>query len=115
LGAGVAERRDPFFGWLYPDNRSLPILIGYLSYFGLMFLTLRWWKLGEETRRRRFNMRAVIAAAFWAYILLFLLPATHQRQEGFLSLVMTAVIVQLVSPWEPRIPERGKRFRLRHA
>ena len=36
---------NPFFGLLYPDNRSLPVLVCYLSYFGLMFLALRWWKI----------------------------------------------------------------------
>jgi hypothetical protein len=110
-----SEPRHGFFGLLYPDNRSLPVLACYMSYFGMMFLALRWWKIGEETRRRRFNLQAVLATAFWAYILLFMLPATQERREGFLSMVMTSVIVQIVSPWQPRSPERSKKLRLRCA
>jgi hypothetical protein len=109
------EQRHAFYGLLYPDNRTLPVLGCYLSYFGLMFLALRWWKVGEENRPQRFSVQTVLAAAFWAYILLFLLPSTHQRQEGFLSLVLTSVIVQVVSPWQRRNHERSKKLRLRYA
>jgi len=109
------ETRHPFFGFLYPDNQSLPVLAGYLSYFGLLFLALRWWKLAEEHRPQRFNPKATLAVAFWAYLLLFLLPATHQRREGFLSIVLTSVIVQIVSPWVPPSQERTKKLRLPNA
>lgn len=109
------EQRHPFFGLLYADNRSLPVIACYLSYFGLMFLALRWWKLGEGNRPQRFSIQPVLAAAFWSYILLFLLPATHQRQEGFLSLVLMSIIIQVVSPWAPRTQERSKKLRLRYA
>jgi hypothetical protein len=115
FAVGEAPPRHRFFGLLYRDNSSLPVLAGYLSYFGLMFLALRWWKIGEQTRRRRFNMQAVLAVGFWAYILLFLLPAAPQRQEAFWAFVLTAAIVQLVSPWTPRTPERSKKVRLRCA
>ena len=111
---GGSEQRHPVFGLLYGDNRSLPVLACYLSYFGLMFLALRWWKIGEENRPQRFNLQSVLATAFWAYILLFLLPASDQRQEGFLSLVLISTIVQLVSPWEPRSRERSKKLRLHY-
>ena len=107
--------RHLFFGFLYPENRSLPIMACYLSYFGLMFLALRWWKIGDEHRPQRFSIQPVLATAFWAYILLFLLPATHQRQEAFLSLVLISVLVQVVSPWEPRTQERSKKLRWRYA
>ena len=80
-----------------------------------MFLALRWWKLSEPMRPARFRVKAVIAAAFWAYLLLFLLPASPQRREAFLAFVLTSVVVQLVSPWQPRGQERGKRLRLRSA
>ncbi len=111
----TSEPRHPFFGFLYPDNRSLPVVACYLSYFGLMFLALRWWKMSEEHRPQRFHVQPVLATVFWAYLLLFLLPAAQQRQAAFLSLVLTSVIVQLVSPWEPRNQERSKRLRLHHA
>ena len=42
-------------------------------------------------------------------------PAAQGREEGFLSLVLTSVIVQVVSPWEPRCQDRRKRLRLPYA
>lgn len=104
--------RHPFFGLLYPDNRALAVLPGYLAFFGLMFLALRWWKISEPHRPQRFSIKAVVATAFLAYLLLFLLPAAPQRLEGFLSLVLASVIVQLVSPWELTTAESKKKLRL---
>ena len=84
--------RHPFYGALYADNRSLSLAAGYLSYFGLMFLVLRWWKVVEPDRATRFDVPAVLATAFWAFVLLFLLPTAEERQAGFVSMVLTAVV-----------------------
>ncbi len=111
-GTDLTQR---IFGLLYADNHSLPLAACYLSYFGLMFITLRWWKIAEESRPRRLNVQPIVATAFWAYLLLFLLPAAPQRLEGFFSLVLTSFIVQIVSPWAPRSQPRGKRLRLLNA
>jgi hypothetical protein len=103
------------FRWIYKDNRSMPVLACYLSYFGLMFLVLRWWKTTEERRGKKFSLKPVVAAGLWAYLLLFLLPALPQRQLGFVAMVLTAVVCQLVSPWKAPAPVRGKRLRLGYA
>lgn len=107
--------RHKFFDGLYPHNRTLPVLGGYVGYFVLMFLCLRWWRLPEGRRAHRFKMSSVIAVGFWAYIFLFLLPATAQRQEMFLTMVLTAIVTQLASPWEQPAPVRTKRLRLKIA
>jgi hypothetical protein len=109
------EQRHPFFGALYPENHSLPVLACYLSYFGLMFLVLRWWKDVEEQRPQRFSFQALLATLFWAYGLLFLLPTTRERHIAFATMAMTSVIVQVVSPWRQSAPQRVKRLRLRYA
>lgn len=107
--------RHKFYDGLYPHNRTIPVLGGYLAYFALMFLALRWWRLPMNPRSSRFQLSSVFAVAFWAYMLLFLLPATSQRQEMFLSMVQIAIVVQLAAPWEQPTPKHGKRFRLRLA
>src|SRR5207237_404944 len=72
------------------ENTSMPILACYVTYFGLMFLVLRWWKTTETHRSKRFSVLSVLAVALWAYLLLFLLPSVNDREIGFVSLVMAA-------------------------
>jgi hypothetical protein len=55
----------------------------------------------------------VLAAGFWGLVLLYLVRP--QPWNGAVVLVMAAVIVQLVSPWEPPPPPQPKRLRLRYA
>ena len=92
----------------------MPVLACYLSYYGLMFLVLRWWKLSDPTRPKRFSVKAVLACGFWAFILLFLLPTASHRREGLISLVLVASIVQLVSPYQPIRRISCKKLRWRH-
>jgi hypothetical protein len=115
LPPGGPDHAHRFFDALYPANRTLPVLACYLAYFGLMLAILRWWRMVVPTRPQRFDVHAVLAVAFWAYMLLFLLPAAPQRQAGFVSFVLAAIIVQLVSPWQEPAPAKARRLRLKHA
>jgi hypothetical protein len=107
-GAQESLRRS-WLGKIYGANTSMPILACYLSYFGLMFLVLRWWKVTELHRSKRFSVKPVIAVAFWAYLLLFLLPSLHDREIGFTSLVMASVVCQVTCPWKEKVPVRSKK------
>ncbi|MBI2805048.1 MAG: serine/threonine protein kinase [Planctomycetes bacterium] len=98
--------------WYGSENSSMPILACYLSYFGLMFLVLRWWKTTEKHRSKRVSFLALAAVAIWAYLLLFLLPSIHQRELGFLSMVMASVVCQVTCPWKLKVPSRRKKLRL---
>jgi serine/threonine protein kinase len=110
---GAEELQHSFFGRIYrSENTSMPIIACYLSYFGLMFLVLRWWKTTQENRSKRFSLTPVIAAAFWAYLLLFLLPSTHDREIGFVSMVGAAVVCQVSCPWKERTQLKRKKMRL---
>lgn len=111
----VGTQRHPFFDALYPDNQTMPIVGCYLTYFGLMFFALRWWKLTELNRNQRFHFQGVLTTAFWAYVLLFLLPSAPERQVGFAALVLTSAVVQIASPWEQVVAVRSKKLRLRLA
>jgi hypothetical protein len=93
---------------------DVPVAACYLSYFGLAFFVLRWWKLAERRRPQRFSLFAVLAAAFWGLVLFALWPGA-QAALGIMTLVMAAVIIQLVSPWEPAPPAGARKLRLRCA
>jgi len=95
---------------------GIPVLAGYWSYFGLGFFALRWWKMADRYRPQRFSFAPILAAGFWALILLTVWPfAERPIPWGAVALVATAVIVQLVSPWEPRPRTAAKPCRLRYA
>jgi hypothetical protein len=114
LSVGDNESRHGLFS----ARDGLPVAACYLSYFGLAFFVLRWWKMADRNRPQRFSLYAVLAAGFWAYVLLFLWswPSDQTRTEAIASLVMTAVIVQLVSPWDQPAPkQRSRKLRLRSA
>lgn len=117
LAAAAAEGtpRHPFFGAIYPDNRTFPVLGSHAAYFGLMFLLLRWWKDLDREREERFSFPSLGAVLFWAYVLLFLLSGTDERRTAFLSMGAMAAAVQIASPRNEPEPERSKRMRLHGA
>jgi len=106
--------RNPVFHWVFKKQHDIPAVACYLSYFGLAFFALRWWRMADPQRPQRFSLFPVLAAGFWAYVLLFLWP-WPETPSGVIALVMTSVIVQLVSPWEEPPPPKAKRLRLHYA
>jgi hypothetical protein len=110
-----APRRGWLLDGLFRSGTDLPVAACYLSYFGLAFFVLRWWKLADRRRPQRFSLFSVLAAGFWGYALLLLWPQQQQQPVGFVALVMASVIIQLVSPWEAPPPRRSRRLRLRYA
>jgi len=106
--------RQSFLGGIFSANQAFSAVACYLSYFGMIFFVMRWWKLAEPRRSERFSLFAVLVAAFWAYVFFFLLPGTGERQVFFMAVVVSAVVIQLVSPWERPAPVRGRRLRLRY-
>jgi hypothetical protein len=100
--------------WLpMPSNEVIGIGAGYLSYFGLVFCALRWWKMTDRRRTHRFSFFPVVAAGFWGLVLLFIWPGRDWVAPD--ALVTAACIVQLVSPWEEPPPPPARRMRLRCA
>src|SRR5262249_8604329 len=81
----------------------------YFSYYALAFFALRWWRMTARHRPQRFSFAPILAAGFWGVVLL-LVVRLQEHGMGAVVLVLTAVIVQLVSPWEPLpAPERQPR------
>jgi hypothetical protein len=85
----------------------------YLSYFALSFFALRWWRMADRKRSRRFSFFPVLAAGFWSAVLLLLVG--QSLWPGAVALMMTAATVQLASPWEQPPAPAPKRLRLRYA
>jgi hypothetical protein len=85
----------------------------YYSYYALAFFAMRWWRMTGRRRAHRFSFAPILGAGFWGFVLM-LLVRPHFG-PGPLVLVMTAAIVQLVSPWEQPPTPASKRLRLRYA
>jgi hypothetical protein len=102
-------------------SNNLPRAASALTYFGLAFFALRWWKMADRRRSHWFSLAPVLGAAFWAFLLLFvfesfrLVPIWPQVWRGLTALILASVIVQLVSPWEEPPPRAVRRVRLRYA
>ncbi len=100
-----------------PHPQGISVAAGYLSYFGLAFFALRWWKMAERQRPQRFSFGPVLATGFWAFalLLLFVFVGTlPEAPQGMLPLLITSAVVQIVSPWQQPPPPITKRMRLRY-
>jgi eukaryotic-like serine/threonine-protein kinase len=101
-----------------PDTTVGPLGDGarYLTYYGLGFFALRWWRMADRRRTSRFSFAPVLGAAFWGLLLTRIGPyADGAWGTSMMVLVMTSVVVQMVSPWEPAPAPAAKRVRLRCA
>jgi hypothetical protein len=107
----VVADAEGFAGWL--ASTSAWSDAGALSYFAAGFFALRWWRMTDRRRSQRFSLAPVLAAGFWALVLLPLIRLHPWRAA--VVLVLSAVIVQLVSPWEEPPPPAPRKVRLRIA
>ncbi|HTU21174.1 MAG TPA: serine/threonine-protein kinase [Gemmataceae bacterium] len=87
----------------------------YFSFYGLAFFAMRWWRMTGRRRAHRFSFAPILGAGFWGLVLTLLIRPLASASPGLLVLVMTATIVQLVSPWEQPPAPSAKRLRLRYA
>jgi hypothetical protein len=109
---GPAQPRP--WDWLRLARPDFPVAACYLSFFGLAFFVMRWWRLADRRRSHRFSPFAVLVVALWAAVLFTLWPGAEEAQ-GVVTLVLSAVIIQLVSPWQPAPPPPARKLRLRCA
>ncbi len=110
---GPAPQPGWFFESLLPAGTGLTEGGAYVVYFAITFFALRWWRLADPRRSARFSFLPLLAAGFWS--LLPLLIWSQPWPWGAGALVMTAAIVQLVSPWEQPVPPACRRLRLRYS
>ncbi len=77
----------------------MPGLLGYAAYFGLVGLAVDWWTMTNRDRKSRFRLVPVVKAGLLALIpaVLFFPPDAHPF--ALPAVLLTAVVVQLASPW----------------
>jgi serine/threonine protein kinase len=87
-----------WFNQSYPA-RALPGVLGFAAYFGLVGLAVDWWTMTERDRKSRFRLVPILKAGLLALIpsVLFFQPDTHPF--AIPAVLLTAVVVQLSSPW----------------
>jgi hypothetical protein len=112
-GSALWKTSERDSGYRVLGEKRIPVAAGYLSYFGLAFFAIRWWKLAERHRPHRFSIGPILAAGFWSFVLLAIWPWPEPAQ-GTLPIILASAIVQLVSPWEQPTPVSAKRMRLRY-
>jgi serine/threonine protein kinase len=97
---------------LFQSSEDIYTAARYLTYFGLVFFAVRWWKMADRHRSQRFSFAPILVVGFWALALMLL--GLGPQPQGAVALVLAAAIVQLVSPWHPLPPPIMKRMRLRY-
>ncbi len=111
---GAAPQEGWIFTSLLPAGTGLAEGAAYVIYFAIAFFALRWWRMADPRRSSRFSFLPLLAAAFWGLLPLMIWQQPWQSGAP-LALVMTAAIVQLVSPWEQPAPPSSRRLRLRYS
>jgi serine/threonine protein kinase len=98
-------------GWLSDPQRAprmfeslgwLPRSLGEASYFGIVFLGPRWWRLADSRRELRFNPWLVIVPGFWAAVVsAFWHGGPHDPEMWRIAATsLVAAVTQLACPWE---------------
>ncbi|MES1213862.1 MAG: hypothetical protein ABUL64_04670, partial [Singulisphaera sp.] len=78
-----------------------PEVMGYLAYFGFLFLLLRWWKQADPLRNSRLSLWALGVTVFWSWALCTFWP--FPQPWGMMMAGTISLAVQLGSPWiEPQ-------------
>jgi serine/threonine protein kinase len=110
-------RESSVASWREP-SRALAHYGFHACYFGLAFFAQRWWTLASRRRERRFSLFTVA----WIGVVSALLtipiadvggPSHPLFPTGVIVMMLTAGIVQLVSPWTAptRVLNRPRKLR----
>jgi len=101
-----------------PGPVNQPALLGYMTFFGLVFGANGWWKLTARSRRSRFRFIPIIKAGLTALVLGFFWPFREPHGLVLVALVvvaLVALVTQLVSPWSESAAAYARAARRRSA
>jgi hypothetical protein len=91
-------------GWHTPaphlySPAGQPFTGAHAVYYASLFLVLRWWRLADPYRKKRFRFASLAGVAFWAWLVseFWEYPDPWAVACG----VLIAAVVQLASPWHP--------------
>ena len=101
-GPAFAQELSP--GQVAASAVALP-LMAYLTYFGFLFLLVRWWRLADPLRSTRLSLWITAVCVTCAMALYMFWPFPQQwaffpQPWGFLVTAVIAIAVQLASPWQ---------------
>ncbi len=93
---------------MFQSLEWLPRSLGEASYFGLLFLGPRWWRLADSRRELRFNPWLVIVPGFWAAVVSSFWHGGPQNPEMWrvVATGLIAAVTQLACPWEDAAARR---------
>ena len=89
----------------FHENGDL-VLLGYVAFFGLLLLVLRWWRLADPLRRHRLSVWSTGTCLFAAWLLGSFMA--FPQPWGVALAAIMSMTIQLSSPWVPP----GERKRL---
>jgi serine/threonine protein kinase len=96
----LAQPRPDLVRYIGPiANSGLPGYLEMAAYFGLAFGLIGWWKLTGRDRKSRFRVWPVLTSGLVAFVLSALCPEPLPAVWGPPVVIASAVITQLVSPW----------------
>ena len=109
-GTATATTRDLV---LWTGHRvspeALSVGVRYLFYFGLAVAACRWWVAADRNRRERVRVWPIVGAGFWGLVFVFLWPwESAPVILGLAPLMIAAVAVQGVSPWNGGQPAASR-------
>jgi hypothetical protein len=77
----------------------------YALYFGLTMGAIRWWRLTNPQRKKRFRIWGVLTAALWACAFLLLSLGELTGIFTFAApIIIAAIALQCSAPWKPPTP-----------
>ena len=76
----------------------------FLSYFGFLFMLIRWWRLSDPLRPTRLSLWSTAVCVTWAGAIYMFWPFPADwtflpQPWGFMLAATIAIAVQLSSPW----------------
>lgn len=80
-------------------NDGFPTMSGYVLFFGLLFLTRRWWWQADSFRRSRFRISSALFSLFLGFLLAAVLPFSSNL--GATWALSISAVLQLSSGWTP--------------
>ena len=97
---GIIERGplgDDISRHMFSSSTGAPLLTAFLTYFGLTFLTIGWWKQTDPLRSSRLRIGPILvvilaACAWWV-------PLQFPQPWGFMLLAAISITTQLSAPW----------------
>ena len=87
------------------DANGRPLLYAYVSYFGFLFLIVRWWRQSDPLRPTRLSLWAVAVSIMAAWLVNQFW--TFPQPWGLMAAACMSLSLQLSSPWMRR--ERSSR------